>query len=72
MLPSSRRALRLWSDADYPMQIEDWLSEGIIIPVEQRNNVAATQLQSAFEAVLGGTSAADAASAALGALSSGN
>lgn len=70
VLPSRRRALRIWTESDYLTQVEDWLSRSIIIPASQRNNAAAAQLQAAFEAVIGGVTAEEAARQALSGLSS--
>jgi len=73
VLPSRRRALRLWTETSYDVtMVNTWLREGVVIPVEHRNNSAAQQIQGAFEAVLNGASYQDAASAALAGLSAAN
>ncbi len=65
ILPSLAPALRIWSNDAYTRQVIAWLPESLILPIEQRNNPAAVQLQTAFAAVLNGMSAEDAVSEAL-------
>lgn len=72
MLPSRLRALRLWSAQAQLGRYEQWLQSGVILPLEQRNNTAAAQLQLAFEAVLDGVPPAEAAKTALNNLQSAN
>ncbi|MFP4321282.1 MAG: ABC transporter substrate-binding protein [Anaerolineales bacterium] len=69
-VPSRERALRIWFDDAYAEQLLTWLDTSLIIPTEQRNNAAATQIQAAFEAVLSGTTASEATESVLSALSS--
>ncbi|KAB2903847.1 MAG: extracellular solute-binding protein [Anaerolineae bacterium] len=65
ILPSLAPALRIWSNDAYTRQITAWLPESIVLPVDQRNNPAAVQLQAAFVAVLNGVSADEAVETAL-------
>jgi ABC-type glycerol-3-phosphate transport system substrate-binding protein len=65
ILPSLAPALRIWSNDTYTRQITAWLPESIVLPVDQRNNPAAVQLQAAFVAVLNGVSADEAVETAL-------
>jgi ABC-type glycerol-3-phosphate transport system substrate-binding protein len=65
ILPSQRRALRLWNDEQYAQFAQDLIASTQIIPLAQRNNNAALALQSSFADVLSGTSAETAADAAL-------
>lgn len=71
VLPSLAPALRIWSKNAYTDQISAWLPESIILPVEQRDNPAAVQLQAAFASVLNGTSAEQAVQTALQTLNGG-
>jgi ABC-type glycerol-3-phosphate transport system substrate-binding protein len=71
-LPSQRRALRIWSDRDYATTVEPWFAQGVVLPLESRNNPAAEQLQKALEAVLDGIPAEDAVRDALAALETTN
>jgi hypothetical protein len=57
--------LRIWSNDTYTQQVMRWLPESLILPIDQRNNPAAVQLQAAFAAVINGMSAEDAVSEAL-------
>jgi ABC-type glycerol-3-phosphate transport system substrate-binding protein len=72
VLPSGRSALRVGSYTEYAAEIEPWFAQGVVLPLEARNNPAAEELQKAFAAVLNGTSAEAAARAALAALSTTN
>lgn len=65
ILPSLTPALRIWSNDTYTQQVMRWLPESLILPIDQRNNPAAVQLQAAFAAVINGMSAEDAVSEAL-------
>ncbi len=71
VLPSLAPALRIWSKNAYTDQISAWLPESIILPVEQRDNPAAVQLQAAFASVLNGTAAEQAVQTALQTLNGG-
>jgi hypothetical protein len=68
VVPSRQRALRLWEQQDYAEEVRQWIESALIIPVEQRNNLAAAQLQSAFSAVLAGVPFEEAADQAVTAL----
>lgn len=70
VLPARRRALRIWVETPYLEQVESWLANGLILPNEQRNNIAAEQLQAAVLAVLNGMPYEEAAQTARSALSS--
>lgn len=65
ILPSQRRALRLWADETYAEFAQMLIASAQIIPLAQRNNNAALVLQSSLADVLNGMTANEAADAAL-------
>lgn len=65
ILPSQKRALRLWDDQDYAGFAQEIMPYAQVIPDTQRGNSAAAALQGSLVAVLQGTPAEVAADAAL-------
>ncbi|MBI5957570.1 MAG: extracellular solute-binding protein [Chloroflexi bacterium] len=68
ILPSQKRALRLWEDQDYAQFAQGLVAAAELIPDTQRTGGAAEALQTGLAAVLEGASAETAADAALGQL----
>jgi ABC-type glycerol-3-phosphate transport system substrate-binding protein len=68
ILPARQRALRIWSLTSYTTQVTAWMDNIIIIPIDQRNNIAAQLLNTALMAVMEGTSADEATDDALNGL----
>lgn len=68
ILPSQKRALRLWDDQDYAQFTQELITSAELIPDSQRTGSAFAALQTGFTAVLDGASAETAADAALGKL----
>lgn len=72
ILPSRRRALRIWSDTAYVAQIEVWMRDSILLPIASPNRLAAELIQQAWSEVLNGMTHQEAAENALNALSANN
>ncbi|NJL95264.1 MAG: hypothetical protein HC915_16865 [Anaerolineae bacterium] len=70
VLPAQRSALRIWEDEAYTAQIIAWMEDSLTPDRSHAANDAAAQLQAAFIAVLNGTPAEEAATAALANLDS--
>lgn len=69
ILPSQKRALRLWDDQTYASFAQTLLAAAEVIPDTQRSNSAAVALAESLAAVLTGTPARSAADEALAKLS---
>ena len=65
VLPSQRRALRLWDNETYVDFAQELIASGRVIPSAQRGGPAAAALQAGFAAVLQGSPAEQAAESAL-------
>jgi hypothetical protein len=69
ILPSQKRALRLWDDQTYASFAQNMLTTAEVIPDAQRSSTAALALQESLAAVLKGIPARSAADEALAKLS---
>lgn len=69
ILPSQKRALRLWDDQTYASFAQTMLTTAVVIPDTQRSNTAALALQESLAAVLKGIPARSAADEAVAKLS---